>query len=146
MTLVTRRHFVRQTALAAAAFYGYSTEALHGASRFFEARGQKTPSLDEAAIRQLTSQITGHVITPEASDYESSRMIFNRAFDLRPALIVRCAGPSDVARALDFAQSRDLPLAVHGGGHSRIGFGMCDGGVVIDLAAMKRVELTLANA
>ena len=34
-----------------------------------------------------------------------------------------------------------MPLAVHGGGHSRLGFGMCDGGVVIDLSAMKRVEV-----
>lgn len=49
------------------------------------------------AIRKLASQITGHVITPEASDYESSRLVFNRAFDLRPALIVRCATSSDVA-------------------------------------------------
>jgi hypothetical protein len=138
MALITRRHFVQQTALAAAALYGYSTGALHGLSRFFE---QKTPSLDEAAIRKLASQVTRHVITPEASDYESSRMIFNRAFDLRPAVIVRCANPSDVARTLDFAQSRNLPLAVHGGGHSRIGFGMCDGGVVIDLSGMKRVEV-----
>ena len=68
-------------------------------------------------------------------------MIFNRAFDHRPAVIVRCAGPSDVARALDFAQAKNLPLAVRGGGHSRLGYGMCDGGVVIDLSGMRRVEV-----
>ena len=74
-------------------------------------------------------------------DYESSRLVFNRAFDRRPALIVRCAVASDVARALDFAQNQNLPLAVRGGGHSRLGYGMCDGGVVIDLSGMKRVEV-----
>ncbi len=107
----------------------------------FEARQQNAAPLDAAAIRKLASEITGHVITTEAPDYESSRLVFNRAFDQRPALIVRCAGASDVGRALDFAQSQNLPLAVRGGGHSRAGFGVCDGGVVIDLSEMRRVEV-----
>jgi len=141
MSLITRRRFVQQAAFAAAALYGCPINLLRGGSRFFEARGQKAALLDEATIRKLASQITGHVIPPQASDYESLRLVFNRAFDLRPALIVRCASSSDVARGLDFAQSRNLPLAVHGGGHSRLGYGMCDGGVVIDLSAMKRVEV-----
>ena len=47
----------------------------------------------------------------------------------------------DVARALEFAQNHNLPLAVRGGGHSRAGFGVCDGGVVIDLSGMQRVEV-----
>ncbi|HZQ93669.1 MAG TPA: FAD-binding oxidoreductase [Candidatus Sulfotelmatobacter sp.] len=85
------------------------------------------------------------MITPEAGEYEAARLVFNRAFDRHPALIVRCAGSSDVARALDFAQARNLPLAVRAGGHSRVGFSMCDGGVVIDLSAMKRVDVDPAK-
>jgi hypothetical protein len=91
-------------------------------------------------IRKLASNIAGHVITPEASEYDAARSIFNRAFDWHPAAIVRCAGASDVVRTLEFAQTNHLPLAVRAGGHSRLGFGMCDGGVVIDLSAMKRVQ------
>jgi hypothetical protein len=81
------------------------------------------------------------VITPDASDYESSRLVNNRAYDRHPALIVRCASASDVARALDFCQRQSLPLAVRGGGHSAAGYGVCDGGVVIDLSGMRRVEV-----
>src|SRR5260370_41430100 len=117
MALTTRRRFVEHAALAAAALYGHPMKALAGARRIFEAREQNAIPLDAAAIRRLTSQITGHVITPEAPDYESSRLVFNRAFDQHPALIVRCAGASDVARALEFAQNQNLPLAVPGGGH-----------------------------
>jgi FAD/FMN-containing dehydrogenase len=62
-------------------------------------------------------------------------------FDQRPAVIVRCAGAPDVARALEFAQNQNLPLAVRGGGHNRAGFSVCDGGVVIDLSGMNRVEV-----
>jgi hypothetical protein len=141
MALTTRRQFVRQTALAAVALYGRPIKVLAGARRIFEAREQNVAPLDAAAIRRLASEIAGHVITPDASEYESSRQIFNRAFDQRPALIVRCAGAPDIARALDFAQSQNLPLAVRGGGHSRAGFSICDGGVVIDLSGMNRVEV-----
>jgi hypothetical protein len=141
MVRTTRRQFVQQTALAAAAIYGSPINLLGAGRQVFGEREQNAAPLDAAAIRKLTSQISGHVITPEAPDYESSRLVFNLAFDRRPELIVRCASAPDVARALDFAQSQNLPLAVRGGGHNRAGFSVCDGGVVIDLSGMNRVEV-----
>ncbi|HEV3253462.1 MAG TPA: FAD-dependent oxidoreductase, partial [Candidatus Acidoferrales bacterium] len=141
MARITRREFVQQTAIGAAALYGSRIEALGGARGIFEAREQNAAPLDAAAIRKLVSQVSGHVITPETPDYESARLIFNRAYDRRPAVIVRCAGAPDVARALEFAQKQNLPLAVRGGGHNRAGFSVCDDGVVIDLSGMNRVEV-----
>jgi FAD/FMN-containing dehydrogenase len=141
MALTTRRQFVQQAALAAAAACGHPIEVLAKSRRIFEAREQNAAPVDAGAIRKLASQIIGRVITPDASEYESARLVFNQAFDRRPALIVRCAGALDVARALEFAQNQKLPLAVRGGGHSRLGYGMCDGGVVIDLSGIKRVEV-----
>src|SRR5215469_2015863 len=138
--LTTRRQFVQQAAFAAAALYGYPIKVRGGAWRVSDPRGQNVAPLD-AAIRRLASEITGHVITPEVPDYESSRLIKNPAYDRRPALIVRCASPSDIARTLDFGQRQNLPLAVRAGGHSAAGFGVCDGGVVIDLLEMKRIEV-----
>jgi FAD binding domain-containing protein/berberine-like enzyme len=140
MSLVTRRRFVQGTAFAAAALYGRPLKLL-GGRRIFVEREQNAAPVDAAAIRKLGSQITGHVITPEAADYEPSRLVGNRAYDRHPALIVRCASASDVTRALDFGQSQSLPLAVRAGGHSAAGFGVCDGGLVIDLSGMKRVEV-----
>lgn len=137
MTVLTRRQFVQQTALAAAAVYAQPLVA----SPILNAAPPNPSPLDPAALRRLAAGIAGQVITSQASDYESSRLVFNRAFDLRPALIVRCAAASDVARALDFAQSHNLPLAVRAGGHSRAGFGVCDGGMVINLSGMNRVEV-----
>ena len=141
MALTTRRQFVQQTAFAAAALYGHPMRALAGAGRILETRDQNAAPPDAAAIRKFAAQVTGHIITPDSADYESARLIFNRAFDQRPALIVRCASATDVARSLEFTQSQNLPLAVRGGGHNRAGFSVCDGGVVIDLAGMNRVEV-----
>jgi hypothetical protein len=141
MALTTRRKFVKQVAFAAAALEGRPIAALRNASKILQSRLQAASSLDATAIQKLASEITGRVIPVNAPDYESSRLVFNRAFDQRPALIVRCAGANDVARSLEFAQHLSLPLAVRGGGHRRAGFGVCDGGVVIDLSGMKRVEV-----
>ena len=140
MGLMTRRHFVRQTAFAAA-LCGRPLWARGESPWFFNADKLNGAPADPQTIRKLASQIVGQVITPEAVDYDAARSIFNLAYDRRPAVIVRCGGPSDVARALDFAQAQHLPVAVRAGGHSRLGFGMCDGGVVVDLSAMKRVEV-----
>src|SRR5690348_8023602 len=137
MSLISRRKFLQRSAFAGAALYA-CPKTLDVQAKAVE---QSVAPLDPAAIRKLASEVVGHVLTPDAPEYEPARLIFNRAFDLRPALIVRCAGASDVARALEFAQNRNLPLAVRGGGHSRIGYGMCDRGLVIDLSGMKSVEV-----
>jgi hypothetical protein len=142
---ITRRQFVHQTAFAAAALYGAQIVTLDGAQRIFGAQPQNTAPPDTAKIRKLASEISGRILTPDSPDYESSRWVFNRAFDRRPALIVRCATASDVTRALDFGQTQNLPLAVRGGGHNRAGFSVCDGGVLIDLAAMNRVEVDVSK-
>jgi len=139
--LTTRRNFIQQTAFAAAALSGSALSLPVGASPIFETPDQNATPPDPSAIRKLASQLTGRIITADSSEYESARLVFNRAFDQRPALIVRCGGASDVARALDFAQRHQLPLAVRGGGHSRAGFGVCVGGMVIDLSAMQQVTV-----
>jgi hypothetical protein len=141
MTLTSRRQFLRQTSLGAAALYGGHTGVLAAATRVCEGRTQDVAGTDAASIRKFASTISGSVVMPGMPDYESSRLVFNRAFDRHPALIVRCASASDVARTIDFARIRNLPLAVRGGGHSRLGYGMCDSGVVIDLSGLKRVEV-----
>jgi hypothetical protein len=139
MPITTRRQFVRQTALAAATLYCRSVPALFKDTA--EVPGQRTAPVNPASIRSLGSEMNDQVITPKSAEYESARLVFNRAFDRRPAVIVRCAGPTDVAHALDFAQTENLPLVARGGCHSRLGYGMCDGGAVIDLSGMKQVEV-----
>jgi len=127
MALTTRRQFLQQTEFAGAALSRGPLSAFARTRRTLEATEQNAALTDAAAIRKLVSQISGHVITPETPDYESARLVFNRAFDRRPALIVRCADAPDVMRALEFAQNQNLPLAVRGGSHNRLGFGVCDG-------------------
>src|SRR5438105_2152735 len=114
MTRITRRRFVQQTAFAAA-LYGGPLTVFGGSRGLFDSNKQSRAPFDAEKIRNFGSRIAGRVITPEASEYDAARSIFNRAFDRHPAVIVRCGGSSDVARTLEFAQTEHLPLAVRAG-------------------------------
>src|SRR4051794_23524518 len=97
--------------------------------------------LGDATVAELAAELRGHVIRPGDADYDEARALWNAAHDLRPALIVRCAGTADVVAALRFARSQALEVAVRGGGHSIPGFSGVDGGLVIDLSAMRGVQV-----
>jgi len=81
----------------------------------------------------------GQLITADHTDYDTARAVWNGAVARRPRLIARCSGTADVAAAVHFARDHDLEIAVRGGGHNVAGTAVCDGGIVIDLSAMRGV-------
>ena len=100
----------------------------------------------ESDLTDLRASLAGTVITGDDSEYDAARRCFNAAVDRRPAVIARCLGPADVATALDFAGSHGLEVAVRGGGHNPAGHCAIDDGLVIDLSAMRRVDVDAAAA
>ena len=100
-----------------------------------------TISVSDTAQQEIGAAFAGDLIGQDDARYEESRQVFNAWIDRRPALIARCATPEDVAKAVAFARDHDLLLAVRGGGHNGGGLGTCDDGVVIDLSAMREVEV-----
>lgn len=96
--------------------------------------------IDASAIQNLRSRFRGELITPDdGARYDTSREVFNAMFDRRPGLIAQPVDGQDVAVALSFARETGVEFAVRGGGHSVAGYSTCEGGLVIDLRAMKRV-------
>ncbi len=92
-------------------------------------------------LEALRTVLTGKVITPEDADYDTARIQWNNDIDRRPVAIARCFSPTDVAAALHFAREQELEISVRGGGHAFAGSGVCDGGLMIDLSAMRRVSI-----
>src|SRR4051794_957228 len=94
---------------------------------------------------QLPRDLEGKVVTPEDPAYDEARTVFAAHIDRRPALIARVEGPDDIARVIAHAGETGSELAVRGGGHSPAGHGVSDGGIVIDLSALRAFELDAAG-
>jgi hypothetical protein len=90
------------------------------------------------ALRGLTH---GQVIGPVDRGYDLARTIDNQSVMRRPAAIVRCADPADVAATVRFAAEEGVPLAVRAGGHSAAGFGSVESGIVADLREINGVRV-----
>src|SRR6266496_3656937 len=90
--------------------------------------------IDEAPFR-------GEIVRPGDPDYHVHRKIWNGSFDKHPAIIVRCAGVSDVIAAVRFGRESGLPVAVRSGGHSFPGLSVADDALMIDLQPMKGVRV-----
>ncbi len=101
--------------------------------------------MEPTATARLRASLAGTLVLPGDAAYDEARGVWNASIDRRPAAVVRCAGVDDVARALEFARRHDLVVAVRGGGHSFAGKSTCEGGLVIDLSSMKRIEIDVAN-
>src|SRR4029450_5213605 len=101
-----------------------------------------TQGLASGEIAELREAIRGTVFAPGDPGYDEARTIWNGMFDdVHPALVVRCAGTAGGMRAVEFARSEGLEIAVRGGSHSIPGFSTSDGGLVIDCSMMKGVRV-----
>ncbi len=96
-------------------------------------------------IDELKAGFHGEVLLPSDAAYDSARTIWNAMIDKRPAVIARCARTADVVRAVNFAQTNGLLLAVRSGGHNIAGSAICDDGIVIDLSQMKAAVVDPAS-
>lgn len=100
-----------------------------------------TNTMHRIALHELRDRFRGTLLRPGEEGYPEARRVWNGAIDRSPALIARCAGADDVQAAIRFARHRDLPISVRGGGHSVMGYGVCDDGVMIDLSQLKAVSV-----
>jgi FAD/FMN-containing dehydrogenase len=98
-----------------------------------------------SVLERLQGKLSGDVIGPDDDRYDDARRVYNAMIDRHPAAVVRPAAADDVATAVRAAADEGLAVAVRGGGHSVPGFGTADDAVVIDLSAMRRVDVDPAT-
>ena len=93
------------------------------------------------SIPRLRAAFNGRVIAPDDAGYDRARTVFLGDIDRRPAVIIRPADASDVSRVISLASETGLELAVRSGGHSAAGHSVTDGGIVLDLSDMRRLDI-----
>jgi FAD/FMN-containing dehydrogenase len=96
-------------------------------------------TFDPARLESLTSGMTGSVLLPHDNGFDDARRVHNGLIDRLPALIARCHGATDIADAIGLARASGLEVSVRGGGHNVAGRAVTDGGVMVDLSAMKGI-------
>lgn len=89
----------------------------------------------------LKSQFQGTVILPGDADFDEARKVFYGGIDKKPGAVIRVANAEDIQKAIALAKERKLEIAIRSGGHSVSGFSTTEGGIVIDLRAMKKIEI-----
>ncbi len=97
--------------------------------------------IPDALIDDPPGPRLGEVLRPGDAGYDEARRVWNGAIDRRPAIIARCRTVDEVAAAVRIANSTGLEIAVRGGGHSIPGHSVCEGGMMIDLSPMQRVQV-----
>jgi FAD/FMN-containing dehydrogenase len=95
----------------------------------------------DQAIDELQADFRGELIRPGTPTYDEARQVRNGLIDRHPALIARCSGTADVVVAVNFAREHDLLLSIRGGSHNVSGAAVNDGGIVVDLSAMRGVRI-----
>lgn len=97
-----------------------------------------SPAADVAALRET---LRGPLLLPGDAGYDAARGVWNGMIDRHPAMIACCLGAADVAAAIGFARAHGLVISVRGGGHNSAGYGVCEGGMMIDLSSMRAVRV-----
>jgi FAD/FMN-containing dehydrogenase len=98
-------------------------------------------TIDGELLQAFAGSVSGSVLLPQDDGYEEARRVQNGLIDRRPAVIVRCAGATDIAEAVKLARSNGLEISVRGGGHNVAGRAVAEGGLMIDLSPMRGIHV-----
>jgi hypothetical protein len=97
--------------------------------------------ISESTLAKFRASLRGQSFCSGEQGYDAARSVPNAMIDRRPTIIARCAGAADVITCVRFASEHNIVVAVRGGGHSVAGKSVCDGGLMIDLSALKGIRV-----
>jgi FAD/FMN-containing dehydrogenase len=120
---------------------GAATGRIGAAERRAEGDRMDAQASFATAVDTLSRTFLGRLIAPGDPEYDRARRVHNGLVDRRPALVARCQGTADVVDAVRLARELSYEIAVRGGGHNVAGRSTVDGGLLVDLSAMRAVHV-----
>jgi hypothetical protein len=101
----------------------------------------QVPDSSKKVIPEKVPSTNLDLVDKKDPRYETLRKGFNKRFDKYPAIIALCSSTEEVAAAIRYGHEKSLPIAIKSGGHSTEGFSVNDGGMVINLSKLNKVEI-----
>jgi FAD/FMN-containing dehydrogenase len=98
-----------------------------------------------SAVDELAKTFGGRLLRPADEGYHGARRVHNGLVDKRPAVIACCTGTAGIVDAVNLGRKLGLEIAVRGGGHNVAGLATIEGGLMIDLAAMKGIHVNVKD-
>ncbi|MBL0888441.1 LLM class flavin-dependent oxidoreductase [Myceligenerans indicum] len=80
-----------------------------------------------------------HAVEPGDREYEAVRHNYLRAGE--PGIVLRPQDAGEIVTALDWSREQQVPFAVRSAGHGISGRSTNDGGIVLDVGALRSVEV-----
>jgi FAD/FMN-containing dehydrogenase len=99
------------------------------------------PAVGQEDLAGLRDRTRGAVLVPGAPGFAEATRVWNGLVDKTPAVVVRASGAADTVEAVRFASAHDLPVSVRCGGHNVGGTALAEGGVTIDMSALRGVHV-----
>jgi alkanesulfonate monooxygenase SsuD/methylene tetrahydromethanopterin reductase-like flavin-dependent oxidoreductase (luciferase family)/FAD/FMN-containing dehydrogenase len=87
----------------------------------------------------IPESLAASAVEPGDRDYARVRSTYMRGG--APGLVLRAGTTAEVVDALAFARRQNVPLSVRSGGHGISGRSTNDGGIILDVGAMNRIEV-----
>ncbi|MFC0530436.1 LLM class flavin-dependent oxidoreductase [Phytohabitans kaempferiae] len=107
-----------------------------GPARPAIALAKRQPGVDYDA---LPPALAAKAVEPGDPEYDRVRHTYIRRGS--PALVLRPGSAAEVADAVRYARTQHVPLSVRSGGHGISGRSTNDGGIVIDLSRLNKIEV-----
>jgi alkanesulfonate monooxygenase SsuD/methylene tetrahydromethanopterin reductase-like flavin-dependent oxidoreductase (luciferase family)/FAD/FMN-containing dehydrogenase len=124
---------VREAVARERAAAGTAPAATHRGERAIALR---RPGIDYAGA---PASLAGDAVEPGDRGYDAVRHNYLRSG--APGLVLRPRDAAQVAEAVAWARTQDVPLGVRSGGHGISGRSTNDGGIVVDLGALDGIEV-----
>jgi FAD/FMN-containing dehydrogenase len=97
--------------------------------------------VSESQIESLERRIEGRVVRNGQPGWDDALLIWNAMWTAKPALVVQPRSAADVSTIVNFARELGVLISIKGGGHNIAGTAVADGGVMIDMSAMRAVQV-----
>ncbi|MFG1917022.1 LLM class flavin-dependent oxidoreductase [Micromonospora sp. NPDC048898] len=107
-----------------------------GRVRGVAALAERHPGVDYDA---LPESLAARAVEPGDPEYDGVRHSYS--WPGSPALVIRPQAVAEVIDAVSYARTQNVPLSVRSGGHGISGRSTNDGGVIIDMSMMNKVEV-----